>query len=319
MPYSRNPWTRKKEQDAEAERVKQKYAKNTDWASERKAADGTAQPRSRTNRSNYDNGSVFFTWLNAITRVATMLTAVWLGYAAVDNVKMSHDISKFGDLIFHDDITYAEQGRSMMLMHAYYCAFAVLIFFSEIRFAWMKRSILKPFRFVHGYVGRGTFYVLVGLPYVMIFQWRLAVPGALLTASGILQIFMPCIYHEQTSAEYQINDEEETSAARPSSPKKSGFFSRAGNKKKASPQRSTAAPKKAKGDLELGSNGGANDDTNDNPWSKGGGSVNAETENENNRDFESAPVEDAREPEPAAPVQNKPQPGDEDYNPWLHK
>jgi hypothetical protein len=201
-----NPWAKKADPEpSAADAVRAKYAQNNAAGD---SASTAARSPARAERTSC------FTTVNVCVRLLTIATAVWLLYSAMENVNLALDIRAKGDAIFHNDITYAEQGLSLLFFHAYYCFFAVLIMLAEVRIGCLKRTILKPFRFTHTYVGRGFFYTMVGLPYAALLEWQICIPGLLLVASGLTQIGMTCTYADEIDGEYQLDDDDDVYGAR---------------------------------------------------------------------------------------------------------
>ncbi|KAA0166296.1 hypothetical protein FNF31_01522 [Cafeteria roenbergensis] len=71
-------------------------------------------------------------------------------------------------------------------------ALGLLVVMGEIRVGWVKKSVLKPFGFMHTYVGRGNFYLFYGSVVVSSGQansFALA-EGIVLLVIGVIQLLM---------------------------------------------------------------------------------------------------------------------------------
>ena len=72
-------------------------------------------------------------------------------------------------------------------------AFSIIGGLAEIRTLRLKQTILLPFGFLHSWVGRGVFLILIGVVFVIIpwDQTRVYVskiPAAFLLTAGVLQV-----------------------------------------------------------------------------------------------------------------------------------
>lgn len=80
------------------------------------------------------------------------------------------------------------------LMCVYFCLCGILMFLAELRFYRLQITVLRPFGFLHSWLGRGCFMIILGsifveLPLAPQKQVYIAyIPAAFCIAMGILQI-----------------------------------------------------------------------------------------------------------------------------------
>jgi len=90
----------------------------------------------------------------------------------------------------------------------WYVLFAILGLLAEIRVACLKRTVLFHFGFLHGFVGRGCAYMLLGciyaaIPIAVSQGYTTIAPGVVLSIAGALEAILGCFVVRSSKAEAQ--------------------------------------------------------------------------------------------------------------------
>jgi hypothetical protein len=102
----------------------------------------------------------------------------------------------------------AQLGAFYVVIGMWYVLFAILGLLAEIRVACLKRTVLFHFGFLHGFVGRGCAYMLLGciyaaIPIAVSQGYTTIAPGVVLSIAGALEAILGCFVVRSSKAEAQ--------------------------------------------------------------------------------------------------------------------
>ena len=108
----------------------------------------------------------------------------------------------------HLSLARAQLGAFYVVIGVWYVLFAVLGLLAEIRVACLKRTVLFHFGFLHGFVGRGCAYMLLGcifaaIPITVALGYVTIAPGVVLCIAGAFEIILGCFVVRSSKAEAQ--------------------------------------------------------------------------------------------------------------------
>jgi hypothetical protein len=97
-------------------------------------------------------------------------------------------------------------GAFYVVIGVWYVLFALLGLLAEIRVAFLKRTVLFHFGFLHGFVGRGCAYMLLGciyaaIPIAVTEGYVTIAPGVVLCVAGLIETFLGCFVVRSSKAE----------------------------------------------------------------------------------------------------------------------
>ena len=107
----------------------------------------------------------------------------------------------------------------------------------------------------------------------MIIEWHICVPGALVVASGVIQILMACFFRAEIDDEYQLDDDEDAYGNKEAEAKRKRDAEKDRKKKGVQTKTSKAGTaKKAVPQTEMKESGASGSQSGDveNPWGGGG-------------------------------------------------